>query len=190
MKDIMKQRRYITVFFVAVSIFLAWVFVKTGAVSVLVNVFSPVPGLAAFLAGIGFSSLFTTAPAVVALGTVASSFGVWQTAFFGGAGALIGDLALLKAMTSVAKAVKKPIGKVIHSPRFVRLHRLREILSHGPFKLILWATGAIIIASPFPDELGLAIMGASKIPFWLLVCISYTFNTLGIAAIGAVASAL
>lgn len=190
MKDSLKQRRYVTTFFVIVSIFFAWMFFKTGAVSVFVSVFSPVPELAAFLAGIGFSSLFTTAPAMVLLGTIATSFGVWQTAFFGGAGALIGDLVLLKAMTAVAKVAKKPIGKVIHSPRFVRLHRLRMILSHGPFKLILWITGAIIIASPFPDELGLAIMGASKIPFWLLVCISYTFNTLGIAAIGAVASTL
>lgn len=186
----MKQRRVFTGFLVFVSIILAWLFVETGAVFVLVNIFSPVPGLAAFLAGIGFSSLFTAAPATVALGTISNTFGVWPTAFFGGAGALLGDLVLLKAMTTVAKSVRRPVGKMVKPPQFIKLHRLRQILSHGPFKVILWATGAIIIASPLPDELGLAIMGASRIPFWLLVCISFVFNTLGIAAIGLVSSVI
>lgn len=186
----MKKRKIVTVSLVVLSVFLAWWFAKSGGSLILVQKLSSYPHLAAFLAGIGFSSLFTTAPATVALGTISSFFGVWPTAFFGGVGALLGDMALLKTMTSIAQSAKRPVAKVINPPRFLKLHRLRLILSHGPLKLILWATGAIVIASPLPDELGLALMGATRIPFWLLVCISFVFNMLGIAVIGLVTSSL
>ena len=50
-------------------------------------------------------------------------------------------------------------------------------------------TGAIIIASPLPDELGLAMMGLSRVPIAAFIPISYTMNFLGILLIEFIAGA-
>lgn len=169
---------------------LAFWFAKSGGVSFMISFFEPVPWLAAFLAGIGFSSLFTTAPATVALGSLGATYGPWYVAVCGGAGALVGDLVILKVMKVAASTATRPVARIAPSPRFLQLRRLRRALSHGPLKVLLWLVGGAIIASPLPDELGLAVLGLSKVSLRFLIPISYTFNTIGIALIGLVASSL
>jgi hypothetical protein len=74
--------------------------------------------------------------------------------------------------------------------RFIKDVILHELGSHAKnlivratktkiAKVALGALGAIIIASPFPDELGLTFMGVSKIKFWELVVLTYALDTLG-----------
>lgn len=46
-------------------------------------------------------------------------------------------------------------------------------------KVGLGVLGAAIIASPFPDEIGLTFMGVSKIAFWELVVLTYILDALG-----------
>lgn len=46
-------------------------------------------------------------------------------------------------------------------------------------KIVLGVFGAAVIASPFPDEIGLTLMGVSKIKFWELVVLTYALDTLG-----------
>ncbi len=46
-------------------------------------------------------------------------------------------------------------------------------------RVALGVFGAAIIASPFPDEIGLTFMGVSKIKFWELVVLTYALDTLG-----------
>lgn len=46
-------------------------------------------------------------------------------------------------------------------------------------KTLLSVVGAIIIASPFPDELGIAFMGLSKMSFWKLVGLTFCLDALG-----------
>ena len=43
--------------------------------------------------------------------------------------------------------------------------------------------GAIIIASPLPDELGLVMLGDSKLKYREIAIISYVLNTAGILLI-------
>ena len=40
--------------------------------------------------------------------------------------------------------------------------------------------GAIIIASPFPDEVGISLMGISQLKNWQFLVISFLLNSLGI----------
>ena len=42
---------------------------------------------------------------------------------------------------------------------------------------------AIIIASPLPDELGLMLLGASKLTYRQIAILTYIFNTAGILVI-------
>ncbi len=46
-------------------------------------------------------------------------------------------------------------------------------------KVAFGVLGAAIIASPFPDEIGLTFMGVSKIAFWELVVLTYILDALG-----------
>jgi hypothetical protein len=49
---------------------------------------------------------------------------------------------------------------------------------------VLPVVGAVIIASPLPDELGLALLGFSRIDRRYFFAISYTMNFIGIVLIG------
>lgn len=55
------------------------------------------------------------------------------------------------------------------------------------FRWITFFLGALVISSPLPDELGLAMMGLSKAKMSTLIPVSLIFNSLGILAIALVA---
>ena len=50
--------------------------------------------------------------------------------------------------------------------------------------------GAIIVASPLPDEIGLTLLGFSKIKMIYFVPLSFFLNSLGILIIGLIAKSL
>ena len=54
----------------------------------------------------------------------------------------------------------------------------------------LMGVGALIIALPLPDEIGLVMMGLSRMKARHLIPISFVLNSLGIALVGLVARAL
>lgn len=140
--------------------------------------------LGSFIAGIFFTSIFTSPVATVVLGEIAQTNHVWLVALSGGLGALIGDWVIFKfirdQVTDDLRALLRHAG-VRRLPAIFRL------------KLFRWFTalvGALIIASPLPDELGLALLGLSQIKTKRFILISFIFNTLGILVIGLIARAM
>jgi hypothetical protein len=62
----------------------------------------------------------------------------------------------------------------------------RHILSSFHLGFLKWlapVVGALIIASPLPDELGLGLMGISKTKIAILLPVSFVMNFLGICAL-------
>jgi len=60
-------------------------------------------------------------------------------------------------------------------------------------RLFRWSMvlfGALVIASPLPDEIGLAMMGLSKVKTLLFIPISFSLNAFGILIIGLIARTL
>lgn len=55
---------------------------------------------------------------------------------------------------------------------------------------LLFFLGAVIIASPFPDEIGISLLGLSKTRHRVFLPLSYAANFLGILAVGVSATAL
>src|SRR3989338_283651 len=78
------------------SVFIAVILAKTGALQDLITSTQEVRFIGSFIAGIFFTSVFTTAPAIVALGEIAYANSVISTALLGGMGALVGDLIIYK----------------------------------------------------------------------------------------------
>lgn len=170
-------------FLIIVSIYAAIELYRTGAIEAWVLESMPhvIPG--SFLAGMGFTSLFTLAPASVVLMEIANVYSPIVVALIGAAGAVLGDLFLFMF---VRDSLSDGAMMLLNAPMRQRLRVLRH---HPLLHWILPLTGAIIIASPLPDELGLALMGFSKMDTRIFVPISYAMNFLGILGITMLAQA-
>lgn len=140
--------------------------------------------IGSFIAGMFFTSLFTTGPAAVALGTIAQENSIFIVAIAGGAGAVIGDLILLRFMKKyLTEELFALFGRV-------RPKRLRWLFHMRIFRWFFTFLGALIIALPLPDEIGLALMGLAHLKVRYLVPLSFALNTAGIFFVGLVARAL
>lgn len=144
--------------------------------------------LASFIAGIFFTSIFTVAPATVAVAELSQTQPIWTVALFGGLGAVVGDMVIfLFVREQLSKDITTIISKAI--ARF----KYRALLKSLDFKPLRWINpilGALIIASPLPDEIGLALLGFSKVRPAIVIPLVFLFNSIGILAIGLVAQAL
>ncbi|MBU2595883.1 hypothetical protein KJ713_03580 [Patescibacteria group bacterium] len=128
----------------------------------------------AFFTGILFVSTFTVAPAVVILFDLADILNPLGIAVLAGAGAVIGDYFIFRFLKDRIFVELSPlfekiggswIKKLFFSPYFVWLI---------PF------AGAFIIMSPLPDEMGVGIIGLSKIKNWQFILVSFLLNAVGI----------
>lgn len=170
-------------FLILVSIYIAIELYRTGAIEqwILSSMPHIIPG--SFIAGMGFTSLFTLAPASVVLMEIANLSSPLTVAFIGAAGAVLGDLFLFMF---VRDSLSDGAMMLLNAPLRQRLRVLRH---HPLLHWILPVTGAIIIASPLPDELGLALMGFSKMDTRIFIPISYAMNFFGILGITMLAQA-
>lgn len=165
------------------SIVVAVVLVRTGLLIKILTATQELKLLGSFIAGMFFTSVFTTAPAMVALGEIAQISSIFHTAIFGAMGAVIGDLVIFQFVrdrfsTHLVELVKhQKIGK-----RIKALFRLRF------FRWLTFLVGGLIIASPLPDELGIGFLGFSKMKILWFVPLSLVFNFIGILMIGWVAA--
>jgi len=138
-----------------------------------------------FFAGSFFTSIFTTAPAIVTLGEIARADGLFETAFFGAMGAVVGDLVLFRFVRDRLTRDIVSLLRHRHLPR-----RLHAQLRRPGYRWLAFLVGGMIIASPLPDELGVSILGMSRMNMRLFIPISFAFNFIGILLIGVVARAI
>lgn len=129
---------------------------------------------ASFFAGIFFTSVFTLGPASVTLVHIAGQGSEHVVALWGALGAVCGDLVLFFFIRDhFAEHLMKSM-----RPSFAK--RILSSFHLGFMKWLSPVIGALIIASPLPDELGMALLGLSKVRIALLIPISFVMNMLGI----------
>ena len=169
---------------VVCSILIAIILAKTGALQDLITSTQEMRYIGSFIAGIFFVSVFTAAPATVALGEIAQSNSVITITILGGLGALIGDLIIFRF-------VKDRVSE--HFSFLIKISKSERLLSIFKLKLFRWIVpfvGALIIASPLPDEIGVAMLGLSKMKNSYFILLSFLLNSAGILIIGLIAKAL
>ena len=170
---------WLVVLSVAAAVYAA----RSGLITAFVESAAASDVLASFIAGMFFTSLFTVAPAGVALGELALSSAVLPVAFWGAIGAVVGDLVLF---SFVKNTLFEDIQALARPWRQVWTRTL-----HSP--LLQWVApivGGLIIASPLPDEFGLALLGVSHIRLALFVPIAFIGNFAGILLLGLAAASL
>jgi len=140
--------------------------------------------LGAYFAGMIFVSSFTVPISIALIIILASDVHPILLALIGGVGALTGDLILFRYFKDhLGEELSLLFGK----------SGTRYIKSVIKSKYISWTLpiiGAFIIASPLPDELGISLLGLSKISDTKFALISYLSNFFGILAIASVAQVI
>lgn len=131
----------------------------------------------AFIVGIFFVSIFTVAPSVLVIYYLAQSLNLWEVTIFAGLGAMVGDLLIFSFIRDGFFDEIKPLFSFLKKPLFVRL------FNSSYFAWTLPIVGAIIIASPFPDEIGISLMGLSRIRRWQFLLVSFFLNSSGLLVI-------
>jgi hypothetical protein len=140
--------------------------------------------LGALLAGLLFTSSFTLSISIVVIAILAENLNPITLALVGGVGSAAGDYLLLRFIRdNLSGEVKRLVGdkETKHILHFLRL------------RYISWSlpiVGALVIASPLPDEIGIGLLGISRISVWKFLLISYFSNAFGILAIASVARVL
>ncbi len=169
---------------IGLSIAAAILLARSGALENLL--FSAADGwlVGSFLSGMFFTSIFTTAPAIAVLATIAEHQNIWMVALVGSLGSLVGDSVMfLFARDKLTGYLETILEHEMHTKRLAAIFRMRM------FRYVTFFVGALIIASPLPDELGIALLGFSRINTRYFAPLSFLANFAGIAAIGMLAHA-
>ena len=162
----------------------AVIFVKTGILENTLGSARELKIIGSFISGIFFVSVFTAIPATVIIAELAETNSILLVSLFGGLGALFGDLIIFRFIKDNLSEDFCYLLKKTGSGRFFSIFKLRL------FKWIVPFIGALVVASPLPDEIGLAMMGFSKMKTSLFIPVSFILNSLGILIICLIAKQL
>jgi hypothetical protein len=137
-----------------------------------------------FVAGILFSCGFTTPFAIGIFVELAHVVHPLPAAILGGIGALCADSLLFQFVRS--SVLHDELNRLKVTPFFLRIKILFEHprLTDRFRTYLLWSFAGIIIASPFPDELGVVLLsGATQMNKRTFAVLCLCLNTFGILLI-------
>ncbi len=151
----------------------------------LVNAINKIGGfgyLSSFVSGAFFVSIYTVAPATIILYDLAEKLNPFLVAVTAGAGAVIGDYMIFKYLKGTVFKELSPLFSRITLPTL-----FTKTFKTPYFAWTLPILGALIVASPLPDEAGICMMGLSKIKKWQFILVTFLLNSVGILIVITVA---
>jgi len=184
------QWKYRNLILLALSFVVAYYMLKTPQIVSLIENLGNLGYPASFVAGMLFSYGITTAPATVALFTLGKTINPFLIAALGASGTVISDyiifrivrdklLGEIKLLSKEVKTLTKPISHLFFWEE-LRVRIWHAISRSKVWNLIIPVIGGLVIASPLPDEIGVAIFGAIKFDPKKFIIVAYIFNFIGI----------
>mgnify|MGYP001584680684 CR=1 FL=1 len=156
------------------SIVAAIIILKFGWVNVIIESTKDMKFLASIVAGFFYTILPTSAIALVVFAKLASDHSIIQVSILGGIGAMVADLALFRLTRKYMMHAIIDVSRTFFHGRNI----LRKP-SHAR-NLAMTVVGGIMIASPLPDEIGIAILELSEIKPFQFAILSGMLHTVGI----------
>ena len=156
------------------SLILFFYIAETPQVDRVIKTVGELGYLGAFITGIFFVSTFTVAPAAVVLFHLADTLHPVEVALLAGLGAMIGDYFIFRFLKD------KVFHELLPTIRKLETPRLKVIFKSPYFAWILPIAGAFVIASPLPDEVGVGMLGLTKMLRWQFFLLSFFLNSIGI----------
>ncbi len=142
--------------------------------------------LGAFLAGMLFVSTFTVSIGTVILFILSNNhLSPLEIAIFAGIGSVVSDFIIFQSIRS--RDLMDEIRNVFN---FLGGARIQHLIKTKYFSWTLPVIGAIIIATPLPDELGVSLLGISHMSPSRFLLLSFILNFTGIFLIITAAKAL
>ena len=185
MKKLLSKIKYPKLLFLIFTFIIAYLIFTWRDFSPFHNFLFSLGYFGTFLAGMFFTSGFTAAPATAIMLILAQEQDILFTGFIAGFGALIGDLIIF---TFIRYSLADEIEKLSKEKS---MNYLKNKNPNALKKYFVLALAGFIIASPLPDEIGVALLAGSKqISTKFFSVLSYILNTAGIFVILLIGSAI
>jgi hypothetical protein len=177
-KNLHRHRKHKNITMFVVGLVAAIVFSRSSLFQAFIQFTNSFPFLAAFIAGVLFASTFTIAAGGMIIINLAQTVHPLTLIIFGGLGAVSCDLIIFYFFKDkVAKEVS-PI-----YDEFISKSHLKKIVHTRFFAWTLPVIGALIIASPLPDELGVSLMGFSQMKVIQFFLVSLGSHLVGMTSL-------
>lgn len=163
------------------SVIIAVTLYATGSLHALTQSFGSFGYAGSFFAGMAYAFTFTTAAAAFLFVELGEAFDPLTAIIFGGIGAMVGDLFFYWLLNNGVKKEIKAFFVAMMPIR--RLKRMERFTKRRIFAWTIPFLASLLIASPLPDELGIALFSLINFRPKYLAVISFLLNTLGIAAL-------
>jgi len=171
----MKHWKYKNLTFLLLSLILAFFVLRNETLHSYLLHLGNFGYIGAFFAGMLFVSTFTVATGAIILLVLVETLSPIEIGLIAGLGAVTGDLIIFRFVKDdLSKEVKNIYNK------FDKNHHLKKLFRTKYFAWTLPVIGAIIIASPLPDEVGVSLMEISKLKPYQFLVISFILNSIGI----------
>ncbi len=178
MNSLVKKIKYPKLLLLIITFIVAYIIFYERNIPIFYDILFSLGYVGTLIAGIFFTYGFTAAPATIFLILLAQNENIFLSALIGGFGAMIGDYLIFKLIRhsfhdEIEKLRNEKIIKHINkkSPSVIK-------------KYLLPVIAGFIIASPLPDEMGVALLATSKIiSSRIFFVISFALNTTGIFVI-------
>jgi len=189
--------KYRNLILIVASVVVAYVLLNIPSISNLISRVGSLGYIGAFIGGMLFTYALTFAPATATFYLLGENLAPLFIAVVAALGAVVSDYLifrfvkdrLVKEIKLLAKEIDRigrPVSNLIVSEQ-IRVRIWRNISRSRVWKRIIPVISGLIVASPLPDELGVALFGASKYEPKRFILYSYLLNFIGILAITSLA---
>jgi len=173
-----RQRKHKNIFWFIASFVAVILFTQSPLFSQFNQLIDDIPLLSALIAGMLFASTFTAIAGGLIIVHLASTLPPILLIFMAGLGAASCDAAMfLFFKDKVSSEIEEIYQDIEHRSHFHKLAHTKY------FAWTLPVLGALIIASPFPDELGISLLGLSQTSLPRFILVSFTSHVFGISSV-------
>jgi uncharacterized membrane protein YdjX (TVP38/TMEM64 family) len=128
----------------------------------------------AFLVGILLVSTFTMPTGIIMLLVLAERYSVIELGLIAGLGSMIGDFIIFRIVKDRLLEELTPLYELLGGKQ------LTILLHTKYFRWTLPVIGALAMASPLPDEIGVSLLGLSRMKTYKFIFLSFIFNAVGV----------
>lgn len=167
------QQKHHNYFMLALGIGLAIFLSKSQAFDHFLLTLGQFSYLSAIVAGAMFVCTFTVATGALIIFTLAKTSSPIELVLFGMLGAVIFDMFVFK---TIKGSIDNEIVEVLNNPHFSRFKKLTHTKY---FAWMMPLVGLLVFISPLPDEMGISLLGLTKLKTYQFLLISILNHALG-----------
>jgi len=158
---------------IILSIVLAFYLYFSGFLQSFINSLQQFQIIGVLIAGALFGYALTAAPATASLISFTNNINPLIVAFIGATGTMIGDVVIFHFFK---KGLPREVKTIIKKSKLKKIKKSK-------WKWVVPGIAGIIIASPLPDEVGIALLGVTRFDNNAFMLLAFVLNFIGLLII-------